>query len=148
MKRDPQSLLQAAQRWVGTPFCPNSAVRGAGVCCHRLMQQIYVESHWLPPFVVPIGDPGHARYSETSPMLDWLRGPGSVWFREANVDEDPLLPGDLLLLRVSHAPHHLALVLPEGRFVHVTSKQGVVIAPIVTRWLKYLDTAWRPREIA
>lgn len=127
------ALTAAAERWQGTPFCPNSCVRGAGVCCHQLIGALYRESGWLPDLpALPPGEPNWARAGHTSPILDWLRGPGTHWFRECPPGQ-PLLPGDLLLVRFGPVPHHLALMLPEGRAVHVSPAHGVQILPVLPR---------------
>lgn len=143
-KSDVSALDAAAERWVGTPWCDNSATVGKGACCHRLMAAIYQESGWLPAFDVPDGSATAARWLNTSPILDWFRGPGHAWFDE--VLGNPI-PGDALLIRTKHVPHHLVLVLSGQRFVHVTHDHGVQIAPLNPVWRRLLAHTFRPRAV-
>jgi cell wall-associated NlpC family hydrolase len=143
---DPEALARAAEAWAGTPFAPNSCRRGAGVCCHQLLGAIYREAGWLPDLPpLPPGSPAHARAGQSCPMLDWLLGPGLRWFLPLARPDD-LRAGDLLLVRHGHVPHHLALVLPEGRVVHVSPHHGVVLLPVLPRrWRAAISHAFRPR---
>lgn len=142
---NPDALAKAAESWEGTPFVPNSKVKGAGVSCHHLMGEIYRESGWIPDLpALPNGDPAHARAGNTSPMLDWLRGPGARWFHA--VPPPRLLDqGDLLVVRYGHVPHHLALMLPRGRVIHVSVRHGAQILPVLPkRFIGRIDHVFRP----
>lgn len=136
-------LEEAAMKWVGTPWCDNSAVVGRGVCCHLLMREVYRDAGWLPGLEVPLGSAQAARWSNESPILAWLRGPGSQWFTEAPGDE--LMTGDTILLRCGHVPHHMGLVLADDRVLHVTSSQGVQAVPAIRAWRRLLAHIFRPR---
>jgi cell wall-associated NlpC family hydrolase len=141
------ALDRAAESWLGTPFVPNSARKGAGVCCHQLMAETYREAGWLDLQDVPAGDPAHARAGNSSRMLAWLEGPGRRWFDRLWLDE-PLhvQPGDLLLVRYGHVPHHLALVLSGGRVVHVSVRHGVRILPVLPRrFADHIVAVFRPQ---
>lgn len=138
---DIDRLETAAQTWVGTPFCPRGAVKGAGVCCHGLVAEIYAEAGWLRGVVVPDGVAAHARANNTAPMLEWMRGAGAKWFAAA----DDAQPGDLLVIRFTHVPHHLAMVLRGRRAIHASSR-GVVILHDFTRYSSRIAAIFRPRE--
>lgn len=134
-------------RWVGTPWCDNSAVLGQGVCCHLLIREVYRGAGWLPDLDVPAGSAAAAKWSNESPILDWFRGPGSRWFAELPADADAIMPGDTLLFTCGHVPHHLGLALVGERVLHVTSTRGVRIVPAVRAWRKILQHAFRPYEL-
>lgn len=136
-------LEEAAASWVGTPWCDNSATKGRGACCHLLAGAIYEEAGWIQGMELPRGVALAARWSNRSPILDWLRTDGAKWFEE--VPKDQAQPGDLLLMTCGRIPHHLALLLPGNRAVHVTAQRGVEIVPIVPARRRMLSNVFRPR---
>jgi cell wall-associated NlpC family hydrolase len=138
-------LEAEAAKWVGTPWCDNSAEIGRGVCCHMLMREIYVGAGWLTDLDAPNGSAQSARWSNESPILHWMMADGSKWFDLVNMLHDDLLPGDTLLLKVGHTPHHMGLLLWNGRVCHVTTNQGVQIVSGLQRWWPRITHAFRPR---
>jgi cell wall-associated NlpC family hydrolase len=77
-------------------------------------------------------------------MLAWLYGPGAQWFLPVGIESEPIEPGDLLLVRYGHVPHHLALALSQGRVVHVSMRHGVQILPSMPRrFLRYISHRFR-----
>lgn len=147
--RTPEQIARldsAAESWIGTPFCPNSAVKGGGVCCHRLMGAIYEEAGWLPELPLPHGSPAHSKFGAKPIMLEWLTATGWPWFGHTLVDD--LSAGDLLLVRYGHVSHHLALVLSGGRVVHVCAKLGVqIIQSLPVKWASRVEHVFVPLEL-
>lgn len=141
--RDITRLEDAADSWRGTPFVPNSATKGAGACCHRLMGKIYAEAGWVPDLELPAGPATAPRYSNTSPILEWLRGDGQKWVEE--IPTESAAPGDMILIRTGHIPHHLAMLLPGERMVHVTHGAGVEVRPVFDRHRHLIFAAFRIR---
>lgn len=135
------ALEASAAAWVGTPWLDNSAAIGRGVCCHLLVARTYQVAGWLPDLTIPSGAAMHARGSDRPVMLDWFRGPGLQWFDEVSSRQ----PGDTLLLRVGHVPHHLGLALRGERVLHVTYQQGVRIVESGGRWERLLAGVFRPK---
>ena len=148
-------LEEAAATWVGTPFVANSAVKGAGVCCHRLVAEIYFEAGWLPRFELPEGPPMHGCAGANSRMEDFLDA--SAFF----ADNDPTRicrrfgahaaliglvgPGDLLLSAPARVPHHLALALRGDRFIHVVwGGKTDIVSGFPAPWAKRLARIYRP----
>lgn len=144
-------LEAAAAAWVGTPWCDNSGTLGRGVCCHRLLASVYVAAGWLPEFDLPRGISGHARGNDRPVMLEWFRTAGDRWFDEVPCYIDGpsgvVTPGDALLIRVGHAPHHLGLALRDGRVLHVSTRQGVRIIQSGQQWLRLLAHVFRPKIV-
>jgi cell wall-associated NlpC family hydrolase len=136
-------LEDAARAWEGTPFVHNSAVRGLGVCCHRLIGSVLVDAGWLPPMEFPTGAATAPRWAQTSVMAEWFAGPGAEWF---DATDDAPQPGDVLLLRTGHAAHHLALVLTGDRVMHATITQGAHIRPMVPAMRRLLVATYRPKN--
>lgn len=143
MERSDYALEAAAQSWVGTPFVDNSSHKGRGVCCHRLMQAVYHEAGWLPAVSVPEGNARLARFSNVSPMLEWMRGAGAEFF-EPVLRLDDLQHGDLCLFKTGHVANHMGLFLQDSRILHVTAKQGVLIVPAIEKWRALLANIFRP----
>lgn len=143
--QDLDRLEAAAAAWAGTPWCDNSQTRGRGVCCHLLMRALYVEAGWLPDLEVPIGSSRAARWSNESPILEWMRGAGAQWFSEIAIGASSELPGDTIIMKVGHVPHHMGMVLRGGRVCHVTSTQGVRIVAALNQWRPRLTHIFRPR---
>jgi cell wall-associated NlpC family hydrolase len=137
------ALESAAAGWVGTPFAGMSAIKGKGVCCHRLVQEVYREAGAIPEISLPPGKPGWSRQHSTSPMVDWLDGDGAH-FVTSLPEPFRLLPGDLVGCRIGRVVHHLAIVLPGGRFVHAVQGHGAIIVPTLpVSLLCRLVRAWR-----
>jgi cell wall-associated NlpC family hydrolase len=136
-----ERLLAAAESWLGTPFCEGSAVKGAGVCCHRLPGEIYFEAGWLDRFVLPTGPTGWARTGTRPLMEPYLDAYEQL--RSLTVDE-AIEPGDLLGFRLGAWVHHLALAMPGGRMIHVAQNVGVRMeACIPAMWARRLARSWR-----
>lgn len=135
------SLRAACESWVGTPFCPNSAVKGAGVCCHKFCGSVYMEAGWLPEFQMPDGYPYGSQVGTVSPFDTWLDA--SPLFVTVAVDE--MRAGDLVLSKPSRLPWHLAICLGDGWFSHVDLRQGVVVTnTFPSVWRKKITRVSRP----
>lgn len=147
------ALEAAAASWVGTPWCPNSAKKGAGACCHKLCGAVLFEAGWLPAFDIPDGPPQLGR-AGSDPLIERYLDKSPLF-----VDADPnrrcaefgaaalelVLPGDLVVSRPARLPHHLSLALTGGRFLHVQWGGLVGIAPnLPDAWRKRLSRIFRP----
>lgn len=137
-------LRSVCESWQGTPFCPNSNVRGAGVCCHKFCGSAYMEAGWLPAFEMPDGYPYGSAGNTSSPFESWLDA--SVFFdRVENIEE--MEAGDIVLAKPSRLPWHLSIFLGDGWFSHVDMRQGVQVTnsfPDV--WKKRITAIYRPRK--
>jgi len=137
-------LEVAARGWIGTPFCENSGVRGAGVCCHMGVAEVYFDAGWLPRMDLPKGPPGHSRAKSESLMEPWLDDSeqGRLFFAPVTA----IWPGDLLGFRIGRCVHHLAIALRAGSIFHVVEVIGATIGPTIpASWHKRLQRVWRPR---
>ena len=142
MPRTPDiaALIAACESWQGTPFCPNSQVKGAGVCCHKFCGAAYMEAGWLPAFDLPDGSPYGSATASESPFEAWLDASPLFAIRESRMEA-----GDLILSKPSRLPWHLAIYLGDGVFAHVDLRQGVVVSnsfPDV--WAKRIVRIYRP----
>lgn len=138
----------AARGWDGTPFCADSAVRGAGVCCHRLVAEIYREAGLLPVDVqIPGGSPQWSQAQHRSPIADWIEtGDGAQWFKVVFIAQAE--PGDLLGFTIGRCIHHLAISLRGGRIVHAVEGHGArIVEHVPAAWAKRLAATWRPTHV-
>lgn len=126
------ALDNEARSWVGTPFWPNSAVKGerGGVSCHNLVAAILFATG-LPSFPVPRGSAEWARANTESiietgldalPQFAHVNAPGEP------VDMAAILPGDILGFRIGRCLHHVGIALPGGHFVHALRHAGAHIS--------------------
>lgn len=153
MLHPPSSILaieRAAASWIGTPFCENSAVKGAGVCCHMGIMEVYFEAGVVPRIPLPKGPPGWSRTHGDSLMETWLDGEGSKYFSALDsglwTPGFGLMPGDLLGFKIGRCVHHIAILLPAGRMFHV-HKAAAISPNIPTEYLCRLTRAWRPHHL-
>jgi hypothetical protein len=135
------ALLQAeALDWLGTPFSENCAVKGrdGGVDCVHFLAAVHTAAGACAAVDLPTLPVEQVRawhqHNTRSLILDWLGQPairGRV--RRLDVGE-PLLSGDMPVLKVGLTGHHLALVCgPE--LLHVAIPAGVVSASMRDREL-------------
>lgn len=135
------SLRAACESWRGTPFCPNSSIKGAGVCCHKFCGSAYMEAGWLPVFALPDGYPYGSEAAGNSPFEDYLNA--SEHFAKVPT----MQPGDLILSKPSRLPWHLAIFLGDGWFAHVDLRQGVQVTnTFPATWAKRITAIYRPKD--
>lgn len=128
--RDRALIVAEARRWLGTPYCHQASVLGAGADCLGLVRGVRralsggVEPAPIPPY-----------------SSDW----GEVSGREAlwqaltahlpPADPGPVLPGQVLLMRMraGRMAKHLGIVTDHGaglQLLHAYSGHGVVESPL------------------
>lgn len=139
------ALQAAAERWIGTPFFPNSDCPGprGGVSCQKLVAAIYREAGFCD-VEVPEVPMAHARFSTRSLVVDFLAGlPQFIRMQ----DTPPLaaLPGDLLGFRLLRTIHHLGICVRPGVFIHAIEHIGTTFCPLADpTWARRLEGIWRP----
>ena len=130
------SLEAAAASWAGTPFCENSAIKGAGVCCHAAVLEVYFEAGWLPRFRYPFAPIRSVKLEAIHTQLALV-----ACFEPV---AEGLEPGDMLVLNLGRTCHFM-LALREGRFFHAMEGVGAGIAPnLPPRWARRVAGIWRP----
>lgn len=146
-------LEAVAASWLETPWCPNSAVKGAGACCHMLCAEVLFEAGWLPRFPVPKGPPQLGRAGSRALIVEHLEA--SPHFVDADPQRlcvsDPgaalalIVPGDLVVSSPARLPHHCSLALTSGRFLHVQFGTAAGIAPnLPLVWQRRISRIFRP----
>lgn len=115
---NPALVLAHARAWLGTPYVPQGAVRGAGADCVGLLRGLHAElcgaSVPAPPWT-----PG-AAVSEGEPIARELAA------RMVPLGADFWHPGDVLVMRIGRArAAHVAVYAGGGRFIHADDPRGV-----------------------
>ncbi len=148
------ALRAACESWQGTPFCPNSAVKGAGVCGHKFCGAACMESGLLPVFAMPDGYPYGSDTATVSPFETYLDAcphftDGDPARLAVNADRlavySVIQPCDLILSKPGRLPWHLAIYLGGTSFAHVDLRHGVQISDALPDlWLKRVVRVYRP----
>lgn len=117
-----QALLDEHKRWVGTPYVlGGESLRG--IDCSALVQQVFDEA-----FAVELP-------RTTSGQV--LEG--------QHIARDELNPGDLVFFRPPGPYRHVGVYVGEGRFLHASSSQGVILSRLDNvYWNRYYWQARRP----
>lgn len=135
-------VVTEARAWLGTPFVHQAHTIGVGADCAGLVAGVAIRlgllpANWWEHYFV-----AHAGYARTP-------GPGlaSALCRRFMRHFDPVQarPGDVLLLRYSVEPQHLAIATPYHHgglaMIHACSRVGSVIE-------HRLADVWRARVVA
>lgn len=137
-------LMDAAARWVGTPFAPNGNTCGArgGVSCQKLVEAIYHEVGFGCEVGVPAVRMGYARFARGESLVEkWIEGRPEFRLLENEWSR----PGDLLGFRLGKVVHHLGIYVWKGEFVHAMDHIGTVISGLDDgTWGSRLVRVWRP----
>lgn len=133
-----ERLQAAARSWLGTPFAPNSASKGHGVSCQKLVQHIYHEAGWknVETPEVPMA---HAMFSDRSYVLEFMEHCED--FATVSTPE----VGDLVGMRIGRCVHHLGIVVRPDVIVHAWNRIGVTEQPLATLTGR-IGAIWRPLE--
>lgn len=136
------ALDAAAGRWVGTPWRPNSRVRGVGASCHHAVAGVLRDAGCEIPSV-PDGQADWSRHQTTSVQEAWLDSRPQVF---ASVDVESVQPGDIVGFQLGNCIHHLGLVLSGGRFCQCLKSTGFVILGCHEPDFRLAKRAWRPLD--
>ncbi len=129
------AIVAEARAWVGTPFHWQASAKGKGCDCKGLIAGVARD------LGLPEAGMLYARmadYARVDPAI--LREGLRATFDQVAEPE----PGDVLLLKVSNRPQHLAIYVGEGRMIHTYSKGpgAVVEVPMGQVWRDAIDSVW------
>jgi cell wall-associated NlpC family hydrolase len=144
---DPQRITQlqkSARLWLGTPFMPNAAVRGAGVSCQKLVGSIYRELGAVPgDFQIPEGPMDWSHAQTKSLIAEFM---ATLPMFQIVARDEKILPGDMVGFKIGGCLHHCGLVVTgELIFIHCLRGQGTVMNNLRdAAFLKRIEKVWRP----
>jgi cell wall-associated NlpC family hydrolase len=146
-----QVLLHSlALSWVGTPFAPHAAIRGAGVDCVHLCGALYIGAGALEKFDPPKYTCDGAPHRETSQVTEWVQQSGR--FQEVLLPgfwnrTEQLIIGDLVCFQIGKVEHHCGVCITLHSFVHALRGHGVIESSLYDpTYSRRLTAAWRPME--
>ena len=118
------ALLDEAERWIGTPYCHQASVRGAGADCMGLIIGVWRGVGCAVPDLSITYTRQWAEHAEGEPLLAGL---------EAHlIPVERPRPGDLILLRWRpHMPaSHLAFLARHNTIIHAYEGGAVSRSPL------------------
>ena len=119
-----QALLAQHERWEGTPY-RLGGTSFQGVDCSALVQHVFAETF----------------------RVSLPRTTGEQVHQGASVERSELAPGDLVFFRPPGRYDHVGIYLGEGRFLHASTSQGVMISELDNSyWQRYYWQARRTLE--
>ena len=143
-----QATLQViASQWLGTPFMPNAAVKGAGVSCQKLVGAIYIECGFLPAaFLIPEGPMDWGTSHTKSLVGDFMAAQSARFVEVLDARLAAVQPGDMVGFQLGGCIHHCGLVIQgNGDFIHALRRANTSIANVRdATYHARLEKIWRP----
>ncbi|MDQ0319611.1 NlpC/P60 family putative phage cell wall peptidase [Pararhizobium capsulatum DSM 1112] len=124
-------MIEAAQRWIGTPYRHQASARGIGCDCLGLVRGVWRDLYGDEPEMPPPYQPDWAeRGGEERLMAAALRHFGAA------VPVSEMRVGDLLLFRwrAEMPAKHAGILADGGRFIHAYEQAAVIESALVPSW--------------
>jgi NlpC/P60 family putative phage cell wall peptidase len=140
---DPDLVVAAALRWLGTPYHEQASVRGVGCDCLGLARGVWREVVGPEPFPIP---PYSRDWGETGPREVLAEGARQAMIEIAPADAGP---GALLLFRMRPGAiaKHVSIIVPGSRFIHAYERLGVIEESLTQIWRRRVTFAFLfPRQ--
>ena len=130
-----EEIVAAARRWIGTPYCHQASIRGAGTDCLGLLRGIWREVLGSEPEPTPAYSED---WSEPSGKEELLAAASRVLVR---IDTGTVAPGDVLIfrMRAGMVAKHIGIIgqtSPISSFIHAYSGHGVVESALSEPWAR------------
>lgn len=126
----PQSIIESARACLGTPFVHQGRVPGLGLDCAGLIVAVAI-AHQIEHFDVP----AYGMRPFNGLLEQTLDAQPSL----TRISRDQIAPGDILLMRFSGEPQHLAIFAGDS-LIHSWSAPGKVCE-------HRLDAKWTARIV-
>lgn len=128
-------VVDAARKWIGTPYRHQASLRGAGADCLGLLRGVWREMYGAEPEVVPAYTQD---WSEPSGREDLMAAAGRWLIRKPMTEA---AAGDVLLfrMRTGSVAKHLGIAGVLGAqptFIHAYSGHAVVETALSTPWAR------------
>lgn len=135
-------LVEAARRWLGTPFHPHACLQAVGVDCVNLLTAILKEAGAIDGWSFPNYSMDGGNHQDNSQVVQWLDAHPRF---ERLAPEVIIQPGDVLCFRFGRVPHHVGLLLESNRFLHAMRHYGVIESQLDDpTFAKRLEHTYRP----
>lgn len=131
MSHDPEDVVQAAMRWLDTPYRHQASTLGAGCDCLGLLRGVWRELNGKEPVALP---PYRADWRDRT-NAGALERAAKTYLMHA--DEEPGA-GDVILFRLHRSlpPKHCGIMLSATRFMHAQEQVGVIEANFTKGWAR------------
>jgi NlpC/P60 family putative phage cell wall peptidase len=135
---DPQDIIAAARRWVGTPYHHGAAVRGVGTDCLGLIRGVYAD---LFQRETAVPEPYSRHWAEVSGRETLLDAADQHLIRRTSLTPEP---GVILAFRWRrHLPaKHLGIVSLPTTMIHAVEGSAVAEIPLSPWWLRHVAAAY------
>lgn len=137
-----ERIVEAARKWIGTPYVHQASAKGAGCDCLGLLRGVWRDLFGDEPESAP---PYSADWSEASGREDMYGG-----FKRHFTEIDPtsVAPGDIALFRMlpwGPAKHCAIVARRFGRLtlIHSRANTKVTEEPLTDSWWRRLAFAFR-----
>lgn len=136
MRRD--EIVQAARGWIGTPYCHQASLKGAGCDCLGLVRGLWRELVGEEPEIVPAYTP---HWAESTGEESLLAG-AARHLREVSVSAAQA--GDVVLFRMGMGvpAKHCGVLTGEGTLVHAYWGRNVMETRLVDWWARRIVAAF------
>ena len=128
---DGEAIVEAARRWLGTPYRHQGARRGVGCDCLGLVRGV-----WRELYGTDAQEPGPYRLDWRSDTQDDRLMEAAERHCGAALPPGPIKAGDLLLFRwKTNLPvRHLGIASGGDHFIHAYERVAVVESALVPAW--------------
>lgn len=129
MSADARRILEAAARWIGTPYHHGASLAGAGTDCIGLVRGIWRDLYGTEPEALGAYSGDWAEASGCELLLDGLAR------HLHRLPDHRMEPGDVLAFRLRPGlpAKHCGLMLEPDRFLHV--REGLTVgADALSPW--------------
>jgi NlpC/P60 family putative phage cell wall peptidase len=136
---DPDRVVAATRRWLGTPYHDQASLIGVGCDCLGLARGVWRDVVGPEPFPVP---PYSRDWGETGPREVLAEGA-----RRMMIEVEPAAagPGALVLFRMRPRAiaKHVGILTAPDRFIHACERLGVVEQTMTQAWQRRVGFGFR-----
>ncbi|MCU0564460.1 MAG: hypothetical protein MUE48_11060 [Desulfobacterales bacterium] len=136
---DPERVIAAARRWLGTPYHDQASLIGMGCDCLGLARGVWRELVGPEPFPIP---PYSRDWGECGPREVLAEGARAVMIE---VDLVGAGPGALVLFRMRPRAiaRHVGILSGPDRFIHACERLGVIEETLTRAWRRRVAFGFR-----
>lgn len=139
-----QAVVEAARRWIGTPYRHQCSVRAVGCDCLGLVRGVWRELYGAEPAGLPAYTPDWGEVAGRETVLETA----AAFLRP--VADAALAPGHLLVFRwrAGMVAKHLGVATGPDRFIHAWEAAGVCEVSLGIHWRRRIAAVFSFPEIA